>query len=202
MDSYIQNLSTLLSVSEESIRADISSGNERRTEVDERSITQDAPGRSFNPAAVSIDLFAMLYLANHRDLFSEYRRRISFGDLKDREAQIIYMALENAMRNDITTNEIFLTLINDEGVRNITAASFALDEYSGEEKRSALDEAADRITLRGMEERREVLLNQLKSFSDSLDPDQISEALERKKELDQNISILKSELFAARGKEE
>ena len=53
-----------------------------------------------------------------------------------------------------------------------------------------------------MEERREVLLNQLKSFSDSLDPDQISEALERKKELDQNISILKSELFAARGKEE
>lgn len=202
MDSYIQNLSTLLSVSEESIRADISSRNERRTEVDERSITQDAPGRSFNPAAVSIDLFAMLYLANHRDLFSEYRRRISFGDLKDREAQIIYMALENAMRNDITTNEIFLTLINDEGVRNITAASFALDEYSGEEKRSALDEAADRITLRGMEERREVLLNQLKSFSDSLDPDQISEALERKKELDQNISILKSELFAARGKEE
>ena len=166
MDSYIQNLSTLLSVSEESIRADISSGNERRTEVDERSITQDAPGRSFNPAAVSIDLFAMLYLANHRDLFSEYRRRISFGDLKDREAQIIYMALENAMRNDITTNEIFLTLINDEGVRNITAASFALDEYSGEEKRSALDEAADRITLRGMEERREVLLNQLKGFQE------------------------------------
>ena len=112
------------------------------------------------------------------------------------------MALENAMRNDITTNEIFLTLINDEGVRNITAASFALDEYTGNVQRSALDEAADRITLRGMEERREVLMSQLKSFSDSLDDEQISEALERKKDLDHSISVLKSELFAARGKEE
>ena len=202
-DTYIQTLSSLLSVSEESIRADVSlpeSG--RRTEVDERSITQSAPGRKFNPAAVSIDLFAMLYLANHRDLFPEYRGKISFGDLKDREAQTIYMALENAMRNDITTNEIFLTLINDEGVRNITAASFALDEYTGNVQRSALDEAADRITLRGMEERREVLMSQLKSFSDSLDDEQISEALERKKDLDHSISVLKSELFAARGKEE
>ena len=202
-DTYIQTLSSLLSVSEESIRADVSlpeSG--RRAEEDERSITQSAPGRKFNPAAVSIDLFAMLYLANHRDLFPEYRGKISFGDLKDREAQTIYMALENAMRNDITTNEIFLTLINDEGVRNITAASFALDEYTGNVQRSALDEAADRITLRGMEERREVLMSQLKSFSDSLDDEQISEALERKKDLDHSISVLKSELFAARGKEE
>ena len=202
-DTYIQTLSSLLSVSEESIRADVSlpeSG--RRAEEDERSITQSAPGRKFNPAAVSIDLFAMLYLANHRDLFPEYRGKISFGDLKDREAQTIYMALENAMRNDITTNEIFLTLINDEGVRNITAASFALDEYTGNVQRSALDEAADRMTLRGMEERREVLMSQLKSFSDSLDDEQISEALERKKDLDHSISVLKSELFAARGKEE
>ena len=202
-DTYLQTLSSLLSVSEESIRADVSlpeSG--RRAEEDERSITQSAPGRKFNPAAVSIDLFAMLYLANHRDLFPEYRGKISFGDLKDREAQTIYMALENAMRNDITTNEIFLTLINDEGVRNITAASFALDEYTGNVQRSALDEAADRITLRGMEERREVLMSQLKSFSDSLDDEQISEALERKKDLDHSISVLKSELFAARGKEE
>ena len=201
-DSYISSLSVLLSVPDDTIREDLESGGTGYGGEEEDITAAGKPDMKFNRASVSIDLYAMLFLANHRQLFRQYRQRISFGDLRDQEAQIIYMALENAMRNDITTNEIFLTLINDEGVRNITAASFALDEYSGEEKRSALDEAADRITLRGMEERREVLLNQLKSFSDSLDPDQISEALERKKELDQNISILKSELFAARGKEE
>ena len=203
--SYIQSLSSLLSVSEESIRADISSSADTRetAEEDERGTTQGVTRhRQFNPAAVSIDLFAMLYLANHRDLFREYRSRISFGDLKDREAQIIYMALENAMRNEITSNELFLTMITDEDARNDVATSFALDEYSSKVRRSALDEAADRISLRGMEERRDVLLNQLRSFSDSLDPDQLSDALQRKKELDERISSLKNELFRGTEKED
>ncbi len=204
--SYIRSLSSLLSVSEESIRADIfsSAGPEDMAEEDEREINQGNVSRTrhFNPAAISIDLFSMLYLANHRDLFAAYRSRISFGDLKDREAQVIYMALENAMRNEITSNELFLTMITDEDARNDVATSFALDEYSAKNGRSALDEAADRITLRGMEERREVLLNQLRSFSDSLDPDQLSDALQRKKELDEKISVLRNELFRSTAKEE
>lgn len=205
-DSYIKTLSTMLSVGEEAIRADISSVEKPGdvAEEDERGIIGDAvpKKRRFNPAAVSIDLFAMLFLANHRDLFAEYRSRISFGDLKDREAQMIYMALENAMRNEISSNELFLTMITDEDARNDVATSFALDEYSAKSGRSALDEAADRISLRGMEERRDVLLNQLKSFSDSLDPDQLSEALLRKKELDEKISVLRNELFRSTEKEE
>ncbi len=204
-DSYVQSLSSLLSVSEESIRADMTSADDKRQQMageDERGIIQGSPRRRFNPAAVSIDLFAMLYLANHRELFREYRSRISFADLKDREAQIIYMALENAMRNEITSNELFLTMITDEDARNDTATSFALDEYSQKNGRSALDEAADRITLRGMEERRGVLLNQLRSFSDSLDQEQLEDALMRKKELDEKISVLRNELFRSTLKEE
>ena len=202
-DTYIQNLSVLLSVPEDSIRADISDAGYggRRAEEDDGSITQDSRSRKFNPAAVSVDLFAMLYLANHRDLFSAYRSRIDFGDLRDREAQVIYMALENAMRNDIKSNELFLALISDEDARNDAAASFALEEYTSDERRSALDEAVDRIALRGMEERREVLLSQLRSFSDSLDPDQISDALGRKKDLDRRISELRNELFGRTDKE-
>ncbi len=206
LDSYIQSLSILLSVSEESIRADIASQDAGASvaEEDERgTIDGGKPRRRrFNPAAVSIDLFAMLYLSNHRELFPEYRPRISFGDLKDREAQVIYMALENAMRNEIASNELFLTMISDEDARNDVATSFALDEYSQQGGRSALDEAADRISLRGMEERRDVLLNQLRSFPDSLDPEQLAEALQRKKELDEKIGALREELFSSTAKEE
>ena len=112
------------------------------------------------------------------------------------------MALENAMRNEITSNELFLTMISDEDARNDVATSFALDEYSQQGGRSALDEAADRISLRGMEERRDVLLNQLRSFPDSLDPEQLAEALQRKKELDEKIGALREELFSSTAKEE
>ena len=198
-DSYISSLSVLLSVPEETIREDLEAGG-RFTggEEEDGIIAGNVPDRKFNRASVSIDLYAMLFLANH---FRQYRQRISFGDLRDQEAQIIYMALENAMRNDITGNELFLSLISDERARNDTATSFELDEYRNG-KVSALDEAADRIALRGMEDQRAVLSNQLRSFSDSLDPDQIKDALERKAELDKDIAALRKDLFRRTRSEE
>ena len=53
-----------------------------------------------------------------------------------------------------------------------------------------------------MEEQRAVLSNQLRSFSDSLDPDQIREALERKAELDRDIAALREDLFRRTRSEE
>ena len=114
---------------------------------------------------------------------------------------MIYMALENAMRNEISSNELFLSLISDERVRNDVATSFVLDEYrSG--KISALDEAVDRIALRGLEEQRRVLSTQLRSFSDSLDGEQITETLERKTELDRQIADLKAVLYGRTARED
>ncbi len=201
-ESYILALSTYLSVPEETIREDmVNSPKGRAPRKEEAAGPSEGPVRKFNSAAVSIDLYAMLFLANHRDLFRQYRSRISFGDLRDREAQIIYMALENAMRNEISGNELFLSLITDERVRNDVATSFVLDEYRTG-KVSALDEAADRIALRGLEEQRLVLSNQLRSFSDSLDSEQITEALGRKAELDRQIADLKAVLYGRTAKED
>ena len=201
-ESYILSLSTYLSVPEETIREDISGSSAgRRQREDDARVPEQEPVKRFNSAAVSIDLYAMLFLANHRDLFRQYRSRISFGDLRDREAQDIYMALENAMRSEISSNELFLSLISDERARNDTATSFGLDEYRNG-KVSALDEATDRIALRGLEEQRLVLTNQLRSFSDSLDGEQITEALERKAELDRKIIDLKAGLYGRSANED
>ena len=201
-ESYILALRTYLSVPEETIREDMTNSHDRRSSREEgAAVPEEGTVRKFNSAAVSIDLYAMLFLACHRDLFRQYRTRISFGDLRDREAQMIYMALENAMRSEISSNELFLSLINDERVRNDVATSFVLDEYRTG-KISALDEAVDRIALRGLEEQRLVLSSQLKSFSDSLDAEQINEALSRKTELDKEIADLKAVLYGRTAKEE
>ena len=201
-ESYILSLSTYLSVPEETIRKDLAgSAAGKPVREEEGAGSGEEPGRRFNSAAASIDLYAMLFLANHRDLFRQYRTRISFGDLRDREAQLIYMALENAMRSEISSNELFLSFITDERVRNDVATSFVLDEYRTG-KISALDEAVDRIALRGLEEQRLVLSNQLRSFSDSLDQEQITEALERKTELDKQIASLKAVLYGRTARED
>ncbi len=192
-DGYISYLARLLSVSVESVRNDISGKEQRRRREDTEEAVQDT-ARIFNRADVSIDLFAMLYLANHRKLFPGYRSRISFGDLMDFEAKTIYIALEDAMRNDITGNELFLSLINDEKTRNDVATSFELDEYRNG-KVSALDEVTDKIALRGLEAQRRVLSDQLASFSGSMDREQIADAMRRKIDLDHEISVRKNDLY-------
>ena len=98
------------------------------------------------------------------------------------------------MRNDITSNELFLSLINDEKTRNDAATSFELDEYRNG-KVSALDEVTDKIALRGLEAQRKVLSDQLSSFSTSMDKEQIADILRRKSDLDHEIAVRRGELY-------
>ena len=199
-EAYLTSLSMLLSVPVETIREELRTNSNGRDGSPEH--TEPVPtGHKFNRASVSIDLFAMLYLVNHRQLFRQYRNRIKFSDLRDREAGVLYMALENAMRNDVTGNELFLSYVSDERARNYAATSFELEEYT-KENVSALEEATDRIALRGMEENRELLSRQLRMLPDTVSRDQLFELLNRKKELDKEINALRAELFGRTAKEE
>ena len=139
---------------------------------------------------ISIDLFAMLYLANHRSIFRTYRSKLSFGDLEDRDAQKLYMAIENAMRDGVESNELFLTYLDAPELISMVSTSFALDEY-GKMQEGALDEAIDRIRLRSMERKRDVLTTQLK-LSNTLDPEEVQDLLERKVKLDKLIRELRN----------
>ena len=199
-EAYLSSLSMLLSVPMETIREDLSTIKGQAEET-EPSPAEDLTDKKFNRASVSIDLFAMLYLVNHRMLFRQYRNRIKFTDLRDREAQVLYMALENAMRNDVTGNELFLSYVTEEKARNYAATSFELEEYSNDNI-SALEEATDRIALRGLEENREILSRQLRMLPDTVGRDQLLELLNRKKELDKEINSLRAELFGRTAKEE
>lgn len=197
-DSYILSLSALMGLSEEAVKEDLKRSKNpvlNRNQEEEDTQFRDENGRR------SIDLFAMLYLCVKRQYFRTYRSKIKFGDLEDSEAQVIYMALENAMRDDIKTEELFLSLFTDERIRNDVSTALALDEYrqAGIE---VLDEVVDRISLRAMEKRRDILSNQLKLYSMSLSAEEISDMLERKQEIDKQIMLLKKELQGRRKGEE
>lgn len=192
-DSYILTVSSRLGLSEQAIKEDLKNSSKgmpaghNQTEPEMEEYKERPRNRS-----LTIDLFAMLYLVNHRNLFRQYRARISFGDLEDSDAQELYMAIENAMRDGIESNELFLTYLSDSGLREIVATSFALEEYSNL-KVSALDEAIDRIRLRAYEKRREILTNQLR-LATGMDADDAAETLDRKLELDVQIAKLKERL--------
>ena len=189
-DSYILSLSTILGVSDETIKEDL---NKARTTLRSVEGGKEEAVSKERERNISIDLFAMLYLANHRSIFRTYRSKLSFGDLEDRDAQKLYMAIENAMRDGVESNELFLTYLDDPELISMVSTSFALDEY-GKMQEGALDEAIDRIRLRSMERKRDVLTTQLK-LSNTLDPDEVQDLLERKVKLDKLIKELRSKLL-------
>lgn len=194
-DSYIMSLAVYLNASEEAVREELNRGQiESGSAADQSSNLNDINTGNKGGRRISIDLFLMLYLANHRSLFrTEYRRKIAFADLEDNEAQIIYMALENAIRNGVESDELFLTLINDERCRNDVAATYALDEYRDDDPK-AIDEAVDRIALRALEKRRVLINNQLRLYSGTLNSEESQELLRSKSDLDKEIEEYKHKL--------
>lgn len=190
-ESYMNDLALRINVSLSTVEKDLRKGNGREKE---KGNIEEVPLKEFNPANCSLDLYAMLILVNHRQLFNIYRREISFGDLKDKDAQSLYLALEDALRDGVSSNEVFLSLINDDRLRNYVSTSFMLDEFS----RSAehvLDEAVDKIRLRSLEEKREVVNKQIRLLSSSLDADDISHLMEKKKDMDDEINAIKSRIY-------
>ena len=192
-DSYILSLSSLLGLDEESIREDLKkitlppARQEKGKEEEKKLIkaTELANGRS-------IDLYAMLYLCNHRNLFSQYRGRISFGDLEDVDAQKLYVALENALRDDVQSDSNFLTYVTDEDLRDYVSSSYALKEFT-DDRSEAMEEVVNKISLRSYERKRAILDRQIYDIG-SDDVDYLNDVMEKKIAYDKKIAELKNKL--------
>lgn len=195
-DSYILSLSSLIGLDEESIRADLDKINlppvyrEQEKEDTKKLInpTELANGRS-------IDLYAMLYLCNHRDLFKMYRGRINFGDLEDVDAQKLYVALENALRDDVQSDSNFLTYVTDDDLRDYVSSSYALKEFTSS-RPEAMEEVINKISLRSYERKRAVLNKQIDDMSPD-DFDSLNDIMEKKIGYDKKIAELKNILMSS-----
>lgn len=189
-DSYILSLANLLTLDEEAIKEDL----KRIHSAPDYKVKEESGKKELREIRLNVshDLYLMLYLCNHRSLFKVYRNKINFGDLEDSDAQKLYMALENAMRDDVQSDSLFLTYVNDEDLRNYVSASYALKEYT-EERNEAFLEVMDRINLRSLERKSNALLRQIAMLSPD-DSTSQEEFLSRKIELDTKIANLKKSL--------
>ena len=200
-ETYIQDLALRLGVGVENVKADLKALENPygRRRYEENVEEENRGDWHLNTAAISPDLYAMLILANNMSLFRMYRQRISFGDLKDSDAQRLYTVLENALRDDVESKELFLSLISDDRLRNYVSTSYELEEFS-KGSLDVLDEIVDRIELRGLEEKRSALNSQIKLLSSEIDPSDMMALLEKKRDYDKEISLLKNRLYSSEEK--
>lgn len=196
-ESYVQRVSELLGVGQEQIYSDLSRKSVVKKVYEDTLKVEQVHFEPLNTSAISIDLYLMLLFANHRDLFSEYTKVLNFGDLKDKEAQMIFVALENMRRSNLgTSDEIFLSLFADERVRNDVNTSFELEEFRRERPQVVIDEILDRLSLRKKEEERQLISAQLKQGEqDGIAKEDLKTLLNEKFSIEKEILELKDRLF-------
>ena len=197
-DAYIRQTAELTGVGEVQITSDLAQslrqeGYRPAQRTDEEGKRHFAPLRI---SSISPDLYMMLMFANHRNLFASYTKAFRFGDLKDKEAQIIYLALESVRREgEGKTDEIFLSLIADDQVRNDVATSFELPEFRVERPEEVINEILDRIALRKKEENRRLILMQIRQAeAEGFTEEELKELLNEKVSIDSEIRLLSEKL--------
>lgn len=197
-DAYVRQIAEIIGTGEVQIRSDLTSFQQPSGRIREDA-DQSRHYAFLKPGNISPDLYLMLMFANHRELFASYTRAFRFGDLKDREAQIIYLALENVRRDGIgKTDELFLSLIADDQVRHDVATSFELPEFKVENPEGVINEILDRMALRKLEEDRRLILLQIRQGEvEGLDEDDLKELLNEKVSIDCDIRDLREKLQKA-----
>ncbi|MCK9548766.1 MAG: DNA primase [Sphaerochaeta sp.] len=189
----VKELAAVLDVDESSILDDYSQ--QRSSPPKAVRDEPQVPVQALNPAAISVDLYAMLTLVNNRELFLRIRQRLAVEHLEDGEAQALYDVLEEAARQgDARQDESILQMITDPQLYSDVAASFSMEEFRLEPQR-ILEEAVGRIQLRVLDRRRSSVRRLLEiSLHDGTEFDEIEELLREKSEIDMTMAELKERL--------
>lgn len=130
-DRYLDSLSRVLNLKKEELLKSLSkaaSDEGKEEEISLDGITLEINGKT---TIVPYELYVVLYLSNHRNLFRQYKAEFSANDLIRKEAKSIYSALDSMskMMMDDCTDDEFITLVNDKDAQQQVFDSFALDEY-------------------------------------------------------------------------
>ncbi|MFN2312756.1 MAG: DNA primase [Spirochaetia bacterium] len=184
-ETFFDTLGDALGVDPQAVRKDFQQGRKK-------SDAQLGPKNSdigSGADQVSLDLYVLLAAAAHRDEFSFLRRVVKLHDLKDTRAKALYIALEEAYRNEEQSVERLLERIMDEDLRRMLVRKLASDEFAGE-GHLLIAEGARSIRERGFREKQQHIDIELRRLQRSREPDR----REREQELLQNKIDIDREL--------
>lgn len=121
-ESFIGLVSQRFGVDRQAIQADFYGRKQARPEKKTDGagqVRQVKPGR---------ELYLMLAVAVHRRFFPELRSALSPQDLEDADARRLFIALEEAYRND-DDQEAFLARVDEEGIRSLILEKASSGEF-------------------------------------------------------------------------
>jgi DNA primase len=150
---------------------------------------ESAPGGT----GVTPDLFLMLAVAAHRELFPMVRNGgIGLADLDDDRAARLYVALEEAFRAEEQAFEALCERLDDPALRDLAIRTVASGEFDTNPERQVAD-GVRRIRQRALRKKTELVSAELRRLEKEMaDPAQLRELLAEKMHLDSELEKLKT----------
>ncbi len=191
--TYLHELSRHLQLEESALLHDFNQES-RNTQVlkgDREHTPHVERSQETHSTHVPVDLYLMLIVMNNRELFAAVRNRVHLEHLDDKRAIVLYTLLENSLREGYSTSdELILSSIEDEKLRNLVASSFLNEEYT-ENAEIASHELMNRIALRTLKRQQKKVehLISIASREGATDHD-LDQLLYEKKGIDEDIAVL------------
>lgn len=188
-ETFFSALGDALGVDPQAVRTDFQRGSKGS---DAQPITKRV-GDGASKSNVSLDLYVLLAAAAHRDEFSFLRRVVNLHDLKDSRAKELYIALEEAFRNDEQSVERLLERIPDEVLRQMVVRKLATEEFAGE-GHTLIAEGARSIRERGFREKQQQIDVELRRLQRTREADRREreqELLQKKIDIDRELARVK-----------
>ena len=196
-DGYLALLADSLGVDVRAAREDFSAwlGNRQRGSS-RRESARDWQGREqggTGGSAVSPDLFLMIAVALHRELFPVVRNGgLVLADLDDDRAARLYVALEEAFRAGEEGFESLCARLDDPALRDLVIRKVASGEFDVNEERMVAD-GVRRIRQRALRKKTDLVSAELRRLEkEAVDPARTRELLAEKMHLDSELERLKT----------
>jgi DNA primase len=195
-DGYLALLADNLGVDVRAVRQDFSTwlrrkqpGSARRAER----VSEEADQGEGGTGSVSADLFLMLAVSAHRELFPLVRNGgIVLADLDDDRAARLYVALEEAFRAEEQGFESLCARIDDPALRELAIRKVASGEFDLNQEQLVAD-GLRRIRQRALRKKTELLSAELRRLEkETTDPARLRELLTEKMHLDSELEKLKT----------
>jgi DNA primase len=186
-DDYIRRLAEAIGAGEAAVRADFMGWKKSPRQPREG---RRAPERG---TAMSPDLFLMMAVAAHQELFPMVRNgNIGLADLEDERAKEIFVAMEESFRADEKSFDALLLRIADEGLKETLISKVSSGEFDLNQEKIVGD-VVKSIKRRAMKKKRDDLDAEMRRMERGTpDPARMRELLAEKMHLDGELERLRS----------
>ncbi|MFP4266857.1 MAG: DNA primase [Spirochaetaceae bacterium] len=186
---YIRRLAEVLDITTDAVQSDYDVHSYNETTHYKGQEAVDKKDRE-----IGTDLFLMLAAAAHSRYFPVVRRDLEVRHLKDERARELYIAMEEAFRNDEGDVESIVGRIENEGLRSLVYSKAVSEEFSINAEQIIKD-GVRKIKIRSLEERRKEVRQKMSRIDkEGSETEKRRDLLSEKMYIDEELKRLKGNM--------